>query len=375
MKKYKILIPDGEENLLYQVIFTLSKASDFEIHVLSKVKGKPMRFSRYIKRFLQISIETDTDLIENINSYTLDNQIDLILPIGEEGIKTVINNKHLISCPNKLVYLADKANYINAIDKSYLAAHCKKHDISHPNTIVLNPKNQFPNLDEVKFPVIIKPACGCDGQGIYVFKKVQDFNTFIQNKAKDTTYVLQEFIEGYDIDCSVLCKDGVVKVYTIQKGIMFENRKFSSPIGLQFLEDENLINTVRDFIKTLNWSGLAHIDLRYDSKTNTFKIIEINGRFWGSLDASCMAGVNFAELYIMDSLGNDQYEYNYKTLSYFNLKGSFKKVRQRPALLLNFSFIKNQTPLTYLIKDPLPIIFKYFERTLVLLKKRLSSSQ
>ena len=120
---------------------------------------------------------------------------------------------------------------------------------------------------------------------------------------------------------------------------------------------------------TLNWSGLAHIDLRFDQATGTFKVIEINGRFWGSVDASMLAGVNFAHLYIKASLEDVAEATNYNTISYLNLKGLVKRVWRTPFIIFNYKFLKHHTPLFFALKDPLPVMFRFFNRTRVKLKK------
>ena len=126
-------------------------------------------------------------------------------------------------------------------------------------------------------------------------------------------------------------------------------------------------------MNSLQWSGLAHIDLRFDSDTNTFKVIEINGRFWGSVDASMLVGVNFADLYIRVSLGESVEQINYKTKTYLSLKGLVKHIKRAPLKVFNFSFLKNQTPLFFSIKDPLPVILRFVNRTRVILAQRFSS--
>lgn len=370
-KKIKILVPDGEENLLYQAIFALSNQINFEIHVLSRVKKKPMRYSRYVKAFRYCVTNTHEEWIANLNEYVSQHNIDIVLPVGQEATKALINYKHLVLHPHKLVYLTDKENYIFAIDKAALSKHLVKNNIPHPKTWIIKSNSKWPKNDELKFPMIIKPADGIDGQGIHVFKNSEDLNIFINAKMKPITYVLQEYIYGYDIDCSVLCKNGEVLYYTIQKGILFENRKFAPAIGLQFLDNEALITIVKRLIKSADWSGLAHIDLRYDDQEQTFKIIEINGRVWGSLDASCKAGINFLELYCKEALGLTLPNYRYSKIQYFNLKGYVKTIVNDPRLLFNWSFNKNQTPIFYCFKDPLPIFFRYIHRTTVLLRKRL----
>ena len=49
-------------------------------------------------------------------------------------------------------------------------------------------------------------------------------------------------------------------------------------------------------IQKCKYTGVGHIDLRVDTKDKKVKLIEINPRFWGSLDYSTAIGLNFAHL-------------------------------------------------------------------------------
>ena len=77
----------------------------------------------------------------------------------------------------------------------------------------------------------------------------------------------------------------------------------------------------KKLMKSLNWSGVANIDWRYDENNKVFKIIEINTRFWLSTDASSIAGVNFPYLYCLSSLGNEIKLQKTESISYLSLEG------------------------------------------------------
>ena len=43
----------------------------------------------------------------------------------------------------------------------------------------------------------------------------------------------------------------------------------------------------------LEWHGVAMVEFRYDTGDNDYKLVEINPKFWGSLDLALSAGVDF----------------------------------------------------------------------------------
>ena len=46
----------------------------------------------------------------------------------------------------------------------------------------------------------------------------------------------------------------------------------------------------------MGWEGVAMVEYRYDSQNDKAVLMEINGRFWGSLPLACYANANFAWL-------------------------------------------------------------------------------
>jgi predicted ATP-grasp superfamily ATP-dependent carboligase len=46
-------------------------------------------------------------------------------------------------------------------------------------------------------------------------------------------------------------------------------------------------------LRALSWQGVAQLDFRHDPKTGRFALLEINGRFWGSVAVAVEAGLDF----------------------------------------------------------------------------------
>jgi len=113
----------------------------------------------------------------------------------------------------------------------------------------------------------------------------------------------------------------------------------------------------------LQWSGIANVDIRYDKTSNTYKVIEINPRFWINTDASVVAGINFPYLCCLLTLNAEIPEQKGAYITYYNLKGLTRQIGKQPGLLFNFGFLKKNTPLVFALKDPLPMVYKFFWRT------------
>ena len=50
-------------------------------------------------------------------------------------------------------------------------------------------------------------------------------------------------------------------------------------------------------LKAMDWSGVAMVEFRRDRRDGEFKVLEVNGRWWGSLPLANGSGVHFPWLY------------------------------------------------------------------------------
>ncbi|BAO74290.1 ATP-grasp enzyme-like protein [Winogradskyella sp. PG-2] len=340
---------------------------------MSNEMNNPMRYSKYIKTFSYYAkTSSDIDWINNINKELEKHDIEVIMPIFETGIRTLIKHKTKISQQDRLGLLPSLSNFDTALNKGLLAKHLDANNLPNPKTVSLSTELEFDNVNSLNFPVIIKPEEGFGGgQGIIKFNSKEELHHYFSNHDFEYINIVQEYIEGYDIDCSVLCKSGEILAFTIQKGNMTGKNQFSPQFGLSFLYEDELYRVVEKLMKSLKWNGVAHIDMRYDRKANLFKVIEVNARFWVSLDASLIAGVNFPYLYCLASKGHIFKIPQYSYISYINLKGVVKSIKKNITFIFKVNFILKHTPLQFALKDPLPMIYKFISRTRNILRSRL----
>ncbi|HMJ71555.1 MAG TPA: ATP-grasp domain-containing protein [Cyclobacteriaceae bacterium] len=388
MAKISVLIPDGESTLTKHVVHCLSVDKDIKVHILSKDPNANIRHSRLISSFKSYDLpytapsvpglESDQELAELIRFHHYDSSVqdqvtdailrraaeikaDVIFPVDEHIIRILANSADKISKVAKLPPLPDFETFTVAIDKWKLAGFLDKHDVPHPKTIRYSAATSDDEVRRLKFPVIIKPTNQGNAMGIELYQDPDKLLVFLKAQKKHE-YILQPFIKGYDIDCSLLALNGKILAYTIQKGIVFSEIKFRAAVGIEFVFEEKVIRIVEKMMKLMNWSGVAHIDLRYDQIEDMPKVLEINARYWGSLLGSKNAGVNFPLLAIK-TLRNETFEKpEYKLNRYFMgkspiariLKSAFKSGKEKVGLF--------ETSLPYSLRDPVPSFFEILQK-------------
>jgi D-aspartate ligase len=361
-KRINVLIPDGEFGNTRQVLFCLSNSKDYQISILSNRNTDFIKYSRYCKKFY-VADETafGDKRLKNIIDIIEKDCIDILFPTFVPCCQLVIEHIEALKSITGVILLPDLQNYNIAANKDLFGKFCLANNIATPKTSGLHDLSILDEISNYRFPVLLKPSDGDGGIGIMKFNQAVELKLYIENNLEHirNKYILQEFIEAIEIDANILCVEGEILTYTIQKGFIPPNRPFSFSKGVEMIQYSGVFEFIKPIFKELNWSGIAHIDLLYDSEKEQIYILEINPRIWGTIIASFRAGVNFPDLLIKKSLKSDfnAFPSEYKKIKYANLS---KQVLGR--IFQNSSSLKlSETNLSLLAADPLPsIIARYF---------------
>jgi peptidoglycan/LPS O-acetylase OafA/YrhL/predicted ATP-grasp superfamily ATP-dependent carboligase len=108
--------------------------------------------------------------------------------------------------------------------------------------------------------------------------------------------MVQEYCAGHGLGQFVLMKDGEA-LYRFQHQRLHEwppeggTSTLCRSISLS--EHAELMQQSVALLQALDWQGVAMVEYRYDPATGRAALMEVNGRFWGSLPLACQAGASF----------------------------------------------------------------------------------
>ncbi|MEM8847446.1 MAG: ATP-grasp domain-containing protein [Bacteroidota bacterium] len=363
-----VLILDGGEGLFPKVLHCLSQERNVSIHALTDKINLHYRFSRYVRSLACYPKDVeDSELLEVIRKLHEKKGFQLLLPVDDKMIRFVCNWEKSLKKFVRLPLLPSIDSITLVSNKIEFARYLEAHRISGPEFQVLTEPFSSKNL-KISYPLLSKPYTENEsgsGKGIQLFKCSEEVDFLSsKNQGNRKTFFVQKYVDGTDVDCSVLCFNGEILEYTIQTPTLPGKSEFSPHFGVRLIQDDEVLAVTRRLMKSLNWSGVAHIDLRYDKTQGDVKVIEVNGRFWASLEASLYGGMNFPYLYIQHSLKNEMASSGYKEIEFFNLRGTLKKIKSNPFFLVNFPRLWKVSPIKFIVKDPLPWIVGFRKRLL-----------
>jgi D-aspartate ligase len=326
---------------------------------ISPKKFSPLRFSWRKSRFIFQNTENSWSAEEAAQCLirtARDTEADVYLPVDEDAHRFAILHRTRLEEHLRLPPLPTLEQFDIATDKGLLSEFLASHSIPCPLTRYLDDwPTDSGTFVESCFPVLAKPVKGHGGAGIVVLRDINELQRFADATPLELkrSYIVQQFIRGYDIDCSVLSASGRILAYTIQKSVEARSRPFAAPGGIEFLYDQKVYDVVAKLIADLQFSGIAHIDLRFDSDDNDFKVIEINPRYWGSLTGSLMAGVNFPFLACMSALKESYPVPVYEKIRYIDVVSFIKGLGRRWIGASQCKFHLRETDFQFVFADPI----------------------
>lgn len=360
--KFSVLIPDGENEHVLWTVRSLTHSKQVKLYVLANKRWTPVRFSRHCRMYkfrptgmdYQARLNALSEMAERVH-------VDVILPVSEEGVLFVATEREALSELAALPPIPDCESLETARNKWLLNQFARQHNLPAPEAVLVTFDSTFERrVSALEYPVLLKPTSLTDGQGIRYFDTPADLQGFLQSQSETLfkdRYLVQTFVRGYDVGLSVLCREGKILAFTIQRGIM--SHRFGSLMAMEFVRRDDVLDVGQGLLSALRWSGIAHIDFRHDSRDGRPKIIEMNARYWGSLLGSLVAGVNFPYLACLAAQG-----VSFPVPQYQLSKFAYTTVAIKEGLfwpwgkssLKGFSF--RETGLRFFLPDPLPEVVK-----------------
>ncbi|MDO9216551.1 MAG: ATP-grasp domain-containing protein, partial [Lacisediminimonas sp.] len=140
--------------------------------------------------------------------------------------------------------------------------------------------------EEFSVPFVVKPTNMAGSMGVKIVTSREDFEANILfNPAYDySSLIVQRYIDGPDIDLSLLADHGKVSAFAIQRVVAAR---------IEFLPNPYLEMVASNICSQSGYHGLMHIDARIDKRTGNVYLIEANPRYWASLTAAVVCGLNF----------------------------------------------------------------------------------
>lgn len=242
----------------------------------------------------ELFISFIAELIEKYN-------IEILFPMTELTSTLLLeNSQHL---HDAIVPFAN-IETVNALsDKCLLMKKAETLSVPTPKTWYVNSLPLTLDLNELPYPLVLKPGKSwLFTNEVWSRNEVRfasDPDAAKQILESDSAFInhpfmFQQCVSGYG--------QGIFAIYDHGQAIAFfaHRRLREKPPsgGVSVLSesieiDPMILDNARKLLDDAKWHGVAMVEFKVNEETNTPYLMEINTRFWGSLQLAINAGVDF----------------------------------------------------------------------------------
>ena len=236
--------------------------------------------------------------------------IDVLMPISEESLLALLPaaDRMGVRLPFPSLEI-----FRRAADKEYVTAVAATLGIAVPEQVVVQGRRDIPapNDGSLRFPLVVKPARSVAGDGS---NRAKLGVAYADDRAEldqlvaalpDSAFplLLQQRIDGPGIGVFLLIWNATLVAQFAHRRIREKPPSGGVSVLSESIDaDPEAVRQSSALLTALDWRGPAMVEYKQDRRTGTLYLMEINGRFWGSLQLAVDAGVDFPALLVAAAL-------------------------------------------------------------------------
>lgn len=308
-----VIVTDGEQRSALAVVRSLGAAC-YRCIVTSSSRASIAGGSRFVTRTVPVpnALERPEEFADAIVALVAAERAAVVLPIAEQSLLAILPMRARLS--PAIVPFPDMAAFSALTDKERLLEEASRLGIAIPAQEILRDVNAVASMDlsGLHYPMVLKPARS-------VSERAGTRATFSVTYAVDASelrrkvralpraafpLLLQQRVVGPGTGIFLLLWDGKLKAQFAHQRLSEKPPSGGVSVYRESVSiDEGLRDKSRALLDRFGWRGVAMVEYKRDSATGQPYLMEVNGRFWGSLQLAIDSGVDFPRILVACALG------------------------------------------------------------------------
>ncbi len=308
-----VLVTDGEQRAALAAVRSLG-ASGFEVVVASSREKSLAGASRHAQRRIRVpsALDDPAGFLDATEAAVREYSVGLLIPIADDSLLPILDARQRF--PGVTIPFATVDQFRRISDKATLLDVARGLGIAVPAQRTIDRAGSASDMDlaTLPFPVVVKPS-----------RSVVDVERARRkmgvSHAVDATELAARLAEYPEQAYPILLQQRIVGpgigvfllVWNGETVAAFGHRRIREhpPSGgvsvyrEAIVPDRDLLAKSRMLLDCFAWQGVAMIEYKLDTRTGVHYLMEVNARFWGSLQLAVDAGVDFPTLLARVSQG------------------------------------------------------------------------
>jgi predicted ATP-grasp superfamily ATP-dependent carboligase len=156
----------------------------------------------------------------------------------------------------------------------------------------------FPAVVKNQESIVWKDGSAVSGSATFVFDAAELLRVYTKIEAQTgQAPLIQECVRGDEYGVEMVCKEEDVLVTFVHKRVRSLSPRGGAAVVKETAErnesTERMVRYACQLVEKLSWTGPVMVEFKINKKNEEVLLMEINGRFWGSLPLAVKAGVDF----------------------------------------------------------------------------------
>ena len=327
------------------------------------------RHSRHCREFIQIPARDDDagHFTKCLHEILTEQPQNALLPLCDFTTWAFAHNQDILDGLSHTCLPATNAMSL-ASEKGQLLALADDKGISIPRSFTIQNRDELDRVAEsLGFPCVLKPRRSAGGVGRSILDtpdalgNAYDLLPQISNSVFDGSLPLvQEYVPGEVVDACLLFCHGKPRAGLTQRRILMAPSEGGLGVYNETTRDPELMEQAIALLSALDWHGPAQVEFKRDARDGRLRLMEVNPRFWGTLDLSIQAGIDFPYLTALAALQGDiedcfDYQVGMRFRWLFSYKSPLQPVANLQGRALLDGLLGRKLHCTdFMLTDPIP---------------------
>jgi predicted ATP-grasp superfamily ATP-dependent carboligase len=273
-----VLVTDAEYKLTLGAIRSLGRRGVRVVAAATTPRAEGFR-SRYCAETVVYAPHRDEEeFVSDVATIVRERDIDVVLPIGYDTTTLLARRRSDLPASTRIP-IAPADAVATAASKRLTLDLARSVGVPAPET--------YSDPAAVRaFPVVVKSALGSGA--------VRYANDAAELRAVvGPDSIVQEYVPGEGRGFFALFQNGRPRAVFMHRRLREYPVTGGASTAAESIRDDNLAELGERLLAGLRWHGVAMVEFKLDSRDGSYKLMEINPKFWGSLDLAIAAGVDF----------------------------------------------------------------------------------
>jgi predicted ATP-grasp superfamily ATP-dependent carboligase len=277
-------------------------------------------------------------------------RIDAFIPVSLQMVELAVHNAATLGVP---MMVPTVAAFELAADKKKTFAFANEIGIPIPLSV---PARQYATMQP---PCVFKHP----RTGVLIANDAAEMQTIATRLDQDLDeYLVQEYIPGQNgYGYFGFFVDGQEVGYFMHERLMQYPTEGGPSVVARSFYDEDLREYGKRLLMALRWHGVAMVEFKKSSRDGTYYLMEINPKYWGSLDLAIYAGCNFPlwmQQYVLGGKPEIPASYRLDAVFHWVVPRGLKCLIRYPGYRLTFlrNLFRANVSSEVWLRDPMPSV-------------------